>query len=84
MRKSTREKLFTSDEHFYVTLETGELELGGFVTFISFNSNSYIVHDYPDEKDGFQVYKMFGGNSINGTRREMGLPAKVFTSEVEG
>jgi len=73
MRQSTRTKLFLPNERVKFIADFSD-HVGNKITQVIVNNVLILVTEFPDEKDGFDVYVRTPGNSINGARKAIGLP----------
>lgn len=84
MRQSTKNKLFRSCGDEFTVLrsltayETDLLAPGEAIHWLSVGEElktvkTVIIHEYSDEKDGFEVYIRASGNQVTDARAAMGL-----------
>ena len=70
MRHRTRQMLFADNEYSV----QWEIETNyGEITCAIVSGRTVLIHDYPDARDGFEVYTQTKGVSVDSAREQMGL-----------
>jgi len=75
MRNSTRDKLFDGLNEYIVLWNIDDLAIGS-VSLLSVGGRVAIIHEYPDARNGFEVYTQAKGSTVADVRNELGLNPK--------